>query len=327
MPDVSENCIRLAYALNGPEAGSRLDADRAIEVLRDDALGWVHLSADHPATPNWIARNLDYLDPAVQEALTAPATRARATRIGQGMLVVLRGINTNEGRDPEDMVSVRIWADAHRIVTLSRQRVRALGDIAERIGRGDGPETAGESLASLAQRPNARLEPLVGDLDLETDALETEVIGKPDQNLRARIVAMRLQVIELHRHSAPQAAAIADLIGSTAEFFAEDDRLLLSETRQSLTRQLENLAEMKDSLAVLREELSSQISDRLNGHMYFLSILSAIFLPLGFVTGLLGINVGGMPGAESSNAFWYVCAGLGVVFVLQILILRRARWL
>ena len=55
--------------------------------------------------------------------------------------------------------------------------------------------------------------------------------------------------------------------------------------------------------------------------------LSAIFLPLGFLTGLLGINVGGMPGADNPMAFWYVCGGLLVVVLLQLLILRRARWL
>ncbi|OWU84336.1 magnesium transporter [Oceanicola sp. 22II-s10i] len=320
-------CLMLAHALDGDTPGARLDEARAVNVLRDDTLGWAHLSADHPDTPGWIAENLGYLDEAVIEALTASATRSRAMRIGNGILVILRGVNTNEGRDPEDMVSVRVWADANRIVTLSRQRVKALGDISDMLAAGDGPTTAGEFLSLLAARLNARLEPLVAQLDIETDALEPRVVGTPDHTLRQQIVAMRLQVIELRRHSAPQKGALEDMEQSDLPFFDEGDRLHIAETRQSLTRQLENLDEMRDSLAVLRDELSGQLSDRLNRHMYFLSIISAIFLPLGFLTGLLGINVGGVPGAGSPDAFWLFCAMLAVIIALQIAILRFMRWL
>jgi len=320
-------CIRFSYALDGPEAGHRLSAERTPEVLRDDTLGWVHLVADHPETPAWIARNLDYLDPSAQEALTMPATRSRATRIGDGILVILRGVNTNEGRDPEDMVSVRVWADANRIVTLSRQNVVALGDIADALEAGQGPEDAGAFLASLAARLNARLEPLVADLDMETDSLETEVIGTPDQKLRHRIVTMRLQVIELYRHTAPQVSALSDLEHAMLPFLDEADRLHISETRQSLTRQTENLVEMRESLAVLREELSGQISDRLNRHMYILAVISAICLPLGILTGLFGINVGGMPGADHPDAFWIFSGILVLIICLQLLILRMVRWM
>jgi zinc transporter len=162
---------------------------------------------------------------------------------------------------------------------------------------------------------------------METDALETQVIGHPDQTLRHRIVAMRLQVIELRRHAAPQREALLRLELDDHAFMDDNDRRHIHEAREKLTRLVENLDEMKDSLAVLREELSGQLSDRLNRHMYILSILSAIFLPLGFLTGLLGINVGGMPGADDPSAFWYVVGGLVVVVLLQLFALRRARWL
>ncbi|WP_375691671.1 zinc transporter ZntB [Pseudooceanicola sp. LIPI14-2-Ac024] len=320
-------CIRFSFALDGPEAGRDLTEPRAVEVLREATLGWVHLDADHPDSPDWIARNLSYLDPAAREALTMTATRARATRIGDGVLVILRGVNTNEGRDPEDMVSVRVWADAQRIVTLSRQKVRAIGEIAAAIREGRGPSDAGGFLVALARHLNAGLEPLVAALDTETDALELEVIGNPDRAMRQRIVAMRLQVIELYRHSAPQVAALRDLEASGVPILSEADLRHVSEIRQSLTRQTENLVEVRESLAVLREELSSHVSDRLNRHMYVLSILSAVFLPLGFLTGLFGINLAGMPGADDPFAFWVFTGLLGVVFALQVLVVRWMRWM
>jgi zinc transporter len=61
--------------------------------------------------------------------------------------------------------------------------------------------------------------------------------------------------------------------------------------------------------------------------MYLLSIVAAIFLPLGLLTGLLGINVGGIPGTESPYAFIVVCAGLIFIAFIQALIFRRMRWM
>ncbi|EAQ04089.1 magnesium transporter, putative [Pseudooceanicola batsensis HTCC2597] len=319
--------ILFAHALNGPLAGQPLDGADIETTLREEALGWVHLDAGHADAAGWIARSMPYLDETIPAALIHPATRARATRIGKGVLAVLRGLNLNPGKDPEDMVAIRIWIERERIVTLARQRVRALEDLSAEVRSGGGPATAGAFLARLAELLNARLEPLIGDLDVETDALESQVVGQPDQELRHRIVAMRLQVIELRRHTAPQREALQKLEDDQIAFLDDGDRRHLREAREKLVRLVENLDEMKDSLAVLREELSGQLSDRLNRHMYILSILSAIFLPLGFLTGLLGINVGGMPGAGNPMAFWYVCGGLLLVLVAQLIVLRRAGWL
>ena len=322
-----ESPVHFAYALNGPKAGKMLHGEDITTCLREATLGWVHLSADHPETQDWILQHMPYLDETVPEALTQPVTRSRASQVGQGVLAILRGLNFNEGKDPEDMVAIRIWADAERIVTLARQRVRALEDIAGDIVKGEGPDSAGEFVCALAERLNFRMEPLISDLDTETDALESLVVREPDQDLRQRIVAMRLQVIELRRHAAPQREALQRLENEDIPFMDTSDRRHMREAREKLTRLVENLDEMKDSLAVLREELSGQLSDRLNRHMYILSILSAIFLPLGFLTGLLGINVGGMPGANDPRAFWIVVGGLLGVVVIQVAILRRARWL
>ena len=65
----------------------------------------------------------------------------------------------------------------------------------------------------------------------------------------------------------------------------------------------------------------------MNRTMYILSIVAGIFLPLGLLTGLLGINVGGMPGTESKIAFTVVCVFLVVVAGVEYWIFRRKKWL
>jgi len=60
--------------------------------------------------------------------------------------------------------------------------------------------------------------------------------------------------------------------------------------------------------------------------MLTLAVVSAIFLPLGFLTGLFGINVGGIPGANSSWGFAFFCLVLCGVIGLIFFIFKRNRW-
>ncbi|MCA1336531.1 zinc transporter ZntB [Pseudooceanicola marinus] len=319
--------VTFAYALTGPLRGQSLEGEAVPETLRAETLGWAHLDAAHAGTRDWVAKRLAYLDDTVIEALTQPETRPRATRVGNGLLLNFRALNMNPNRDPEDMVAVRIWADGQRIITLSRQRVRALEEIAQEVARGEGPESAGAFLADLADRLTDRVEPFVAELDSEVDGLEPKVIAEPDQDLRRRVAALRLSVVELRRHLPPQRDALARLARSESPLLAEHDLREVQEAVDRLTRMTENLDELRDNLGVLRDELSGALSERLNRHMYTLSILSAVFLPLTFFTGLFGINVGGIPGDGAPYAFWVFSGIMALIFLVQGVILRRLHWM
>lgn len=65
----------------------------------------------------------------------------------------------------------------------------------------------------------------------------------------------------------------------------------------------------------------------MNQRVYILSIVSAIFLPLGFFTGLFGINIGGMPGVEDKNAFNLFILALVVLLIIQLIIFKKKKWI
>jgi zinc transporter len=60
--------------------------------------------------------------------------------------------------------------------------------------------------------------------------------------------------------------------------------------------------------------------------MYVLSIVAAMFLPLGFLTGLLGINLGGIPGAESPFGFLAFSLLMFLILGLQLWFFTKKRW-
>jgi zinc transporter len=69
------------------------------------------------------------------------------------------------------------------------------------------------------------------------------------------------------------------------------------------------------------------VSEQINRNMYVLSIVAAVFLPLGLLTGYLGINVGGIPGADWRWSFAIVGVGILVVAGLELWLFRKLKWI
>jgi len=67
-------------------------------------------------------------------------------------------------------------------------------------------------------------------------------------------------------------------------------------------------------------------SDRVEKRLRLLTIVSAITLPLGLVAGLLGMNVGGVPGVNLSSGFYVVVVLMGVVALIQYLYFKKMGW-
>jgi zinc transporter len=105
-------------------------------------------------------------------------------------------------------------------------------------------------------------------------------------------------------------------------------KVLLREVSDHITRHVEDLDALRDRGAVIQDELRNRISEDMNRTMYVLTVVASVLLPLSFVTGLLGINVEGIPGSKDAPlAFWAVVAMLGAVACVQVWLFRRLRWL
>lgn len=313
----------------------RLGDDGAVALEAGDVDGrgpeagtlWVHLDRTHAVTRDWLLEDAG-LDALVVDTLLDEETRPHVMRHESGMLVNLRGVNLNPGADPEDMVSVRLWLDAHRIISMRGPRLLAADDVSSELAAGRGPRSGGGVLAALAEALALRMRPVVNDIEDEFDAFEQALADEAVQNpTTATVSAMRRRAIELRRYLAPQRDVMAQLSQAGEAWLEPDDRLRLRYTADHIMRLVEDLDAARERGAVTHEQLRERLSQRMNRNMYLLSVVAAIFLPATFVTGLLGINVGGIPGAEAGWAFLAVCVILGVLLVAEIWYLRRRQWL
>lgn len=318
----TKSCL-ICCILDGEGAGTMTE----LSAIADDNPDfiWIHLNGKHPDARKYLRDRL-HLDPLVVKALLADAARPRIEDLGDNTLMILRGLNFNPGPEPEDLVSVRFWISKNRIVTVSRRKSQAVGDLESRIRHGIGPKTKGEFVALLCNSICDTIEPALGELEDSIDAIEDAPLDRPDGEVRNDISSLRKQAILFKRHLTPQRDVMTRLASSPQGWIGPSEKWFLQENIDRLTRFLEDLDALRERAGVLQDELASAVSMRLNKNLYVLSIITAVFMPLSFLTGLLGMNVSGIPFSESSNAFLTVCSVACALAVFQLWLFRKLKW-
>ncbi len=314
-----------AYLLDGAGGGSTLDWRETMRWQPERGLLWMHMNYSEPSVQNWLG-TVSGLDPIIVQALCAEETRPRTILLDSGLFMVLRGVNQNPGAEPEDMVSIRIWVEQGRILSTCQRVLQSEQDLESHILNHQGPRNAADFLVDLSYLIVERLADVVEDIDNLVLAVEERVDNGQVSGVRDSLASVRKTIIALKRYLSPQRDAMTRVQHEYPAWFTDRDRLHLREISDRLVRCIEDLDEAREQVNVIQEQLASQISEQTNRRIYTLSLVAAIFLPLTFVTGLFGINVGGIPGGGNAQGFLWISLALAGLATVLLLVFKRRHW-
>lgn len=267
---------------------------------------WVHVDGRAEDARAVAARCGGVPDPALS-ALLAHETRPRCTIMGDGALINLRGLSalTEKGGDP--LVSIRIWADDARVLSVSYRPLAALEPMIADMLAGQ-IHDPGDLIAGIAQHITEALDPDVAELGDTLDSIESALTDHGPAEARRQVSDTRATAIAYRRFIAPQRQALERLSLAEAPWLQPEDRLHLQEAADRCARMAEELEAVRERSALAHEELTDLRAEHMNRQALIISVVALVFLPLTFITGLLGMNVEGIPFAREPWAFWGVVA-------------------
>ncbi len=213
-------------------------------------------------------------------------------------MLFLRAINLNVGEEPDDMISLRMWEEKKRLITLREDPMGFMWEIKQHLAIGGGPRDAGEMLDEICSLTLDKIVEAVSDIENYIDRAEDEILDEiEDEELMPRLSEIRRNLTEMRRYLAPQ-------------------RML---------RIIEDIDSLRERAMINIDELANKVREQTQQNMNTLSVLAAIFIPLNFVTGLFGMNVGGIPGQNMAGFTFAVISLIAVGFILA-LIFKRLKW-
>lgn len=323
-----EKACRVSAFLDGQGGFTPFTPDAAtLRQPPDNKIYWVHVAAGHREARHLLSNVLE-LPRHIVEALTAVEVRPRFEEIAEdSALIILRGITNIPGPTPDDLASIRFIITPRGIVSAGRRKSQAMGELKKRFEEGRGARNLSEMLPLLLNVLNDALEPVLQDLEDKIEEYEDMVLKNMNAIPRQRLAELRKEITQYRRHLSPQRDVLSRLMHVKRSWLPREAQWQVQEAFDRTTRFIEDLDTLRERAEIVADDLLTAQNGKLNKNLYLLSLITVIFMPLTFLTGLLGMNVNGIPGAHQTDAFAVIvgiCFGL---MAMQVLLFRLYRWL
>jgi len=174
--------------------------------------------------------------------------------------------------------------------------------------------------------------PVLEEYGERLEALEDEIIARPQRDTILTVQATRRGILSLRRSIWPQREFLNALLRDGSPLITEQTRLHLRDAYDHTVRIMDFVDTYRDISAGLTELYMSSVSHRMNDVMKVLTVIATIFIPLGFVTGIYGMNFN--PDASpwsmpELNWYWAYPMFWGVIVIIAAALLiffRRRGW-
>lgn len=310
------------YVFDGKGGVHRVEGDVTPEA---PAKGFVLVTGNvkAPAFQVWLKGELG---PFNADLMTVQNSRSRCTVLDDKALVVMRVVRP--GADPEDVGRqlLSLWVEKGRVTVASELNIPEFLGIGHWEQTHHAPLTPADLLVRLGLRAADRLEPLIERLGDRLDNIEEQLLANRNTDVRVRLAELRRTLINFRRMVWPLRDVLNTLEIEDLSFLSSRDRMRLREAAARASRLGEELQALSERAVLVHEQILDTRAEQMNRTMLVLTAVTVILLPLTVISGMLGMNVAGIPFADEPWAFWGVVGGLFVIAVLILVVMRKLKW-
>jgi zinc transporter len=296
---------------------------RVAEIAQGKLI-WLHFNLTDVRAREWITKS-GFLPEKAAAFLLSTDSRIRLDRLDEGIVGVLGDLHHDFDLDPESLGLIRLFADAGVLVTGRRHPLMAVDRLRREAIAGVNITSPISLLAHLLSHLAESFETIISGLGDQVDDIEDRILAGRFHSEGGGLAGVRRLMSRLRRHLNAERHELTDILTQLPPWCTETDE---ADLRRAVAR-LEAFGQDLDLLyergRALQEEIASRRGEATNRNLYVLSIVTTIFLPMTLITGLFGINVGGMPWLESHLGFWWVVFGMFATAIVTFLILHWRR--
>lgn len=313
------------WTATGDHPAKRIEKPGQTDISAD-RFTWLHLDSRTENIRSILVRHIGE-DDYILESLTSKSTRPRCEKYKNGVLLNLRGVNLNPGSNPEDMISARLWVCEGYIISIRAKPMLAFSDLDKAIADHELALTPSDLLAFIVGRLTHRMSFVLEEIDERVSQFEDHFDTQKSELTPKELATTRQEIARIKRHLSPQKSALMSLSTLNSDLLNEEFKNVIRQNLDIVSRYLEELDELKERCIILLDMSNQYSSQKIEKITYALTVCAGIFLPLGFLTGLLGINVGGMPGTEDKAAFWVASALMAVILLAEVIYFKWKKWI
>ena len=289
---------------------------------RVDDVTWVDIDVSDESGTHWLSTQSG-LGEEVKSQLLHPGKFSRRDNLEQGLLVNIYAINPANEAEGDDGITLGLFLEQNRVISVRSGKLMSVEEVRSQVKAGTGPRTPLSFLAFVIVAIKKRLEPLITRLSEQTAELEASVLEDNVDSRNETLNALRREIFRVRRYVSPFQTLLKLIVSDPTINASDEERRALDGAAELLTRYMVVLEDCRERTLLLHDLIEARVSQTMAHATYNLTIVATVFLPLTFVTGLLGMNVTGIPESHSPGGFWIV---VGILVLLAIASWGWLRW-
>ena len=290
--------------------GQPLDTDAACAWLKQrdqhpQEFIWLHYNLANTASEKWLHEHTALPDEFYESLHEGP----RSTRIelaDNTLIAVVNDVLHDFSFEPSDISTLWLSVDRQIVISARRKPLRAVDSLRNAVRSGETIRSSVELLIHLLRDQADALIKIVRDAIATVDGIEDSLLAGKLTTKRASLGAQRRVLVRLQRLLAPEPSALFRLLQKPPAWMAEIDAQELRQSTEEFSMVLADMASLQERIKLIQEEIAALASEANNHSLFVLTVVTVLALPINISAGLLGMNVGGIPLAESKHGFLIV---------------------
>jgi len=294
-------------AANRPGAGrvTWVDIDLAVDADRDWLMAWQEITDQ------------------TRQALLEPVRFNHYEQVPDGTLLSIKTLRPGQTEDVSDLTDLKLLIGSTRAVTVRTGTILAVDQLRQNLLSDKTLVTAVDLLGFLVSAMTNRMESVIYELTQDIDDVEDALLDDASVPPPQTLAELRRRIFRTRRQVNSTQQVLAPMTTDPALALDDDDRETLNRASNHVARYLGSLNDCRTRVQMLEDQIDAQRSETMTRSSLNLSIVATVFLPLTFITGLLGMNVGGIPDEHNPLGFWLVTAFSVIISLVAWRLLRR----
>ena len=263
---------------------------------------WLHFNLSDASAEGWMQARLP-LPPEFFDALHEGSRSTRIEDAGEHLVAVVNDVAFEFSFEPSEIASLWLAVQPGLVVSARTQPLRSVDRLRQAVKDGARFAAPAALLNHLLHDQGDVLVRIVRDATRQVDTVEDSLNGERVRVQRAALGKLRRVLVRLQRLLAPEPGALFRLLRQPPPWLAEDDLDELRQSTEEFSLVLRDLAALQERIKLLQEEITAQVGEQTNRSLFTLTVVTVLALPINIIAGMLGMNVGGIPLADSPHGF------------------------
>ena len=318
----------VVYLLDGQGGAQKKKLMNLNDLKTTEKTVWIHLKLSDPRAGKWIRQQKE-LSEWLRENLTNPETSEPRVRIKQSkLLLALRTVNRKSKSEPDDLVFLRLFATDRILISTCLNPVINFREIDDLFEDRDGPRDVNDLISTILENTLDSVSESIERIEDFVDEFEEKIITNcPAEGTYQELSELLRQVIIIRRFMMPEREVLDNLLRRKLKWFNTAFEQSVRDNFDRVRRIVEDIDLLEKRIRLNQDALSHIEDKQTQRNTYMLSVIAGIFLPLSFLTGIFGMNLGGIPLGSQPYGFLVINLIMLLIGLLIWFLFKKLKWI